>query len=84
MTIIAKMCIRDRGLTGRQATFHTQIAMEYGTNVVAGVSPGHAGERVMGIPVFDTVSDAKAVSYTPLDVYKRQSFLRLKNGRIVR
>lgn len=48
-----------QGLTGRQATFHTKIAMEYGTNVVAGVSPGRAGERVMGIPVFDTVSDAK-------------------------
>lgn len=51
-----------QGLTGRQATFHTKIAMEYGTNVVAGVSPGHAGERVMGIPVFDTVSDAKAAT----------------------
>lgn len=48
-----------QGLTGRQATFHTKIAMDYGTNVVAGVSPGHAGEKVMGVPIFNTVYDAK-------------------------
>lgn len=47
-----------QGLTGRQATFHTKIATDYGTNVVAGVTPGRAGEEVMGIPIFDTVSEA--------------------------
>lgn len=48
-----------QGITGKQATFHTNIMKEYGTNVVAGVTPGRAGETVLGtIPVFNTVSDA--------------------------
>ena len=49
-----------QGITGRQATFHTKIALDYGTNVVAGVAPGKAGMKVLGkIPVFNTVSEAK-------------------------
>ena len=48
-----------QGVTGKQAMFHTNIMKEYGTNVVAGVSPGKAGEVVLDtIPVFNTVSDA--------------------------
>ena len=48
-----------QGITGKQATFHTNIMKEYGTNVVAGVTPGRAGERVLDtIPVFNTVTDA--------------------------
>ena len=47
-----------QGITGKQATFHTKISMDYGTNVVAGVKAGRAGEKVLGVPVFDCVSDA--------------------------
>lgn len=47
-----------QGITGKQATFHTQAMLDYGTNVVAGVSPGKAGEKVLDIPVFNTVKDA--------------------------
>ncbi len=47
-----------QGLTGKTGTFHTRQAVEYGTNVVAGVTPGRGGEDVDGIPVFDTVEEA--------------------------
>jgi succinyl-CoA synthetase alpha subunit len=47
-----------QGITGREGTFHTLRNRDYGTRVVAGVTPGKAGEDVEGIPVFDTVVDA--------------------------
>ena len=47
-----------QGITGHQATFHTKIALDYGTNIVAGVTPGRSGEKVLGIPVFNTVAEA--------------------------
>ena len=47
-----------QGLTGREGTFHALACREYGTNVVAGVTPGKGGTTHEGIPVFDTVADA--------------------------
>jgi succinyl-CoA synthetase alpha subunit len=47
-----------QGITGREGTFHTLRNRAYGTPVVAGVTPGKAGDDVEGIPVFDTVVDA--------------------------
>jgi succinyl-CoA synthetase alpha subunit len=47
-----------QGITGREGTFHTTQMVEYGTNVVAGVTPGKRGQSVAGVPVFDTVIDA--------------------------
>ena len=47
-----------QGITGGQGTFHSLRNKAYGTQVVAGVTPGKAGESVEGIPVFDTVRDA--------------------------
>ncbi len=47
-----------QGITGREGTFHTLRDRDYGTQVVAGVTPGKAGADVEGIPVFDTVVDA--------------------------
>ncbi len=47
-----------QGITGREGSFHTTQMVEYGTPVVAGVTPGKRGERVAGVPVFDTVADA--------------------------
>ena len=47
-----------QGITGREGTFHTGQMVEYGTNVVAGVTPGRGGASVHGVPVFNTVSEA--------------------------
>src|SRR6478609_6683321 len=47
-----------QGITGKVGQFHTKGCREYGTKVVAGVTPGKAGETVDGVPVFDTVSEA--------------------------
>jgi len=47
-----------QGITGKEGRFHTLRNREYGTNVVAGVTPGKAGQDIEGIPVFDTVSEA--------------------------
>ncbi len=47
-----------QGATGKVAMFHTQHMLEYGTKIVAGVTPGKAGQEVNGIPVFNTVQDA--------------------------
>jgi succinyl-CoA synthetase alpha subunit len=47
-----------QGLTGREGTFHALACREYGTQVVAGVTPGKGGTVHEGIPVFDTVADA--------------------------
>jgi succinyl-CoA synthetase alpha subunit len=49
-----------QGITGREGTFHALRNKEYGTNVVAGVTPGKGGESVDGIPVFDSVRAAVA------------------------
>ena len=47
-----------QGITGSEGTFHTRRNVAYGTQVVAGVTPGKGGQDLDGIPVFDTVADA--------------------------
>lgn len=47
-----------QGITGRDGSFHTAKMLEYGTKVVAGISPGKGGTEVQGVPVFDTVQQA--------------------------
>ncbi len=55
-----------QGITGSQGSFHTEQCLEYGTQVVAGVTPGKGGEEHLGVPVFNTMREA--VQETGADV----------------
>ncbi len=48
-----------QGITGKEGQFHTRQCIAYGTNVVAGVTPGKAGQKMDDVPVYNTVRDAK-------------------------
>jgi succinyl-CoA synthetase alpha subunit len=48
-----------QGITGREGQFHTQQCIAYGTKVVAGVTPGKGGQQIDGVPVFNTVREAR-------------------------
>ncbi len=77
-----------QGFTGSQGTFHSEQAIEYGTKMVGGVTPGKGGQEHLGLPVFNTVSEAVAVTgadasviYVPAPFCK-DSILEAANGGI--
>lgn len=47
-----------QGITGKEGSFHTKLMLQYGTKVVAGVTPGKFGQKIEGVPVYDTVKEA--------------------------
>jgi succinyl-CoA synthetase alpha subunit len=54
-----KTCVLVQGLTGREGSFHSQQMIDYGTKIVAGVTPGKGGTKHLGVPIFDTVAEAE-------------------------
>lgn len=48
-----------QGITGKSGKFHTEQCLEYGTQMVGGVTPGKGGGEILGLPIFDTVKEAK-------------------------
>jgi len=77
-----------QGFTGSQGTFHSEQAIEYGTKMVGGVTPGKGGQEHLGLPVFNTVTEAVEVTgadasviYVPAPFCK-DSILEAANGGI--
>ena len=76
-----------QGITGRDGSFHTRQMLSYGTKVVGGVTPGKGGQEVSGVPVFNTVAQAKektkadtAVIYVPAKFAKDAMLEDIKAG----
>src|ERR1041385_2986227 len=68
MLLDAESEILVQGITGREASAMVEDALAYGSRIVAGVTPGKGGQRIHGIPVYDTVEEAAAQHHPTVSV----------------
>ena len=70
MSILVNSATRviTQGFTGKQGTFHTEASIAYGTKVVGGTAPGKGGQSHLGLPVFNTVHEARAATHCDASV----------------
>jgi succinyl-CoA synthetase alpha subunit len=70
MSILVNKSTRviTQGFTGKQGTFHTEASIAYGTNVVGGTAPGKGGQTHLGLPVFNTVAEARYATHCDASV----------------
>lgn len=75
------------GITGTQGSFHTKLMLEYGTKIVAGVTPGKGGTQVLNVPVYDTGEEAQekhsanaAIIFVPAPFAADATLEALENG----
>lgn len=76
-----------QGMTGNQGQFHTRQMLDYGSRIVAGASPGRGGQTVHGVPVYDTVQEAKekhganaSILFVPASFAKDAAFEAMDAG----
>lgn len=76
-----------QGITGNQGSFHTKLMKQYGTNIVAGVTPGKKGQKIQGIPVYNTIKDALkkhkadySIAFVPAKFIKKAAYEALQNN----
>lgn len=76
-----------QGITGRLGSRQTKIMLEYGTKIVAGVTPGRGGETIFGVPVYDSVEEAlseheadASILYVPAPFLKEAAFEAMEAG----
>src|SRR4030042_81066 len=76
-----------QGITGTQGSFHTERMLEYGTNIVAGTSPGKGGTKFRDIPVYDTFEEAQekhkanaSIIFIPAPFAADAAFEAIENG----
>lgn len=79
-----------QGITGKQGSFHTEQMLEYNTNIVAGVTPGKGGQDFMGVPIFNSIAEAKenceinaSIIFVPAKFAKDATFESIRNLDLV-
>lgn len=79
-----------QGITGKQGSFHTEQMLEYNTNIVAGVTPGKGGQEFMGVPIFNSLAEAKencdinaSIIFVPAKFAKDAAFESIRNVDLV-